>query len=182
METFVLMMHERETLVWDIITRIFHWSLVLAFCTSQLTAEEWDTAHEYAGYTILGLVSFRFIWGFVGPPKARFLEFVKSPSTIKKHLANMVTGRHTAQAGHNPAGGAMVVVLLAWLTLTGITGWLSITLSGNIAESLEKFHEILGEFSLILIAVHVAGVIVMSFLERQDLARSMIDGKKHLEK
>ena len=77
-------MHERETLVWDVITRIFHWSLVLAFCTSQLTAEEWDTAHEYAGYTILGLVSFRFIWGFVGPPKARFLEFVKSPSTIKK--------------------------------------------------------------------------------------------------
>jgi len=76
----------------------------------------------------------------------------------------------------------MVVVLLAWLTLTGITGWLSITLSGNIAESLEKFHEILGEFSLLLIAVHVAGVIVMSFLERQDLARSMIDGKKHLKK
>ncbi|MBX2838712.1 MAG: cytochrome b/b6 domain-containing protein [Gammaproteobacteria bacterium] len=180
-ETFVSVMHDRETPVWDIITRIFHWSLVLAFCTSQLTAEEWDTAHEYVGYIILGLVAFRIIWGFIGPRNVRFYEFVKSPSTIITHLTDMLTGRHTAEAGHNPAGGAMVVVLLAWLALTGLSGWLSITLSGNIAEVLEDFHEILGEFSLLLIAVHVAGVIVMSLLERQDLAKSMIDGKKHLK-
>ena len=75
----------------------------------------------------------------------------------------------------------MVLVLLVWLALTGMTGWLSVALSGNIAELLEKAHEFLGEYSLFLIALHVAGVIVMSFLERQDLAKSMIDGKKRLE-
>jgi len=181
METFALMMHDRETPVWDIITRVFHWSLVLAFCTAQLTAEEWDTAHEYTGYIILGLVAFRIIWGFVGPRNAQFCQFVKSPSTIKAHLTNILTGRHTAEAGHNPAGGAMVLVLLAWLALTGITGWLSTTLSGNVAELLEKFHEFLGEYSLLLIALHVAGIIVMSLLERQDFAKAMIDGKKHLK-
>ena len=181
MEIFALMMNDRETPVWDIITRIFHWSLVLAFCAAQLTAEEWDPAHEYVGYSILGLVAFRIIWGFVGPRNAQFFRFVKSPSTIKAHLTNMLTGRHTAEAGHNPAGGAMVLVLLAWLALTGITGWLSTTLSGNVAELLEKFHEFLGKYSLLLITVHVVGVIVMSLLERQDLARSMIDGKKHLK-
>ncbi|OED38028.1 hypothetical protein AB833_21440 [Chromatiales bacterium (ex Bugula neritina AB1)] len=174
-------MHDRETPVWDIITRIFHWSLVLAFCTSQLTAEEWDIAHEYAGYIILGLVAFRIIWGFVGPQNARLKEFVKSPTTIITHLINMLTGRHTAGAGHNPAGGAMVVVLLAWLALTGLTGWLGIILSGGIAELFEEFHEILGEFSLLLIAIHIAGVFVMSLLERQNLAKSMVDGKKHLK-
>lgn len=181
-ETIALMMHDREIPVWDTITRIFHWSLVLAFCTTQLTAEEWDKAHEYAGYIILGLVFFRGIWGFIGPRNVRFVEFVKSPSTILKHLIQMLTGRHTAVAGHNSAGGAMVVVLLTWLALTGITGWLSITLSGDVAEAVEVFHEILGVFSLLLVAVHIAGVIVMSLLERQDLAKSMIDGKKHLNK
>ncbi len=175
------MMYERETLVWDITTRVFHWSLVLAYCTAQLTAEEWDAAHEYTGYLILGLVAFRAIWGYVGPQNARFSEFVKSPITIKAHLTNIVNGRHIAEASHNPAGGAMVLVLLAWLALTGITGWLSTTLSGNVAELLEKSHEFLGEYSLLLIAIHVAGVIVMSLLERQDLAKSMIDGKKHLK-
>ena len=181
METFAMMMHDRETPVWDIFTRVFHWSLVLAYCTAQLTAEEWDIAHEYTGYIILGLVAFRIVWGFVGPRNVQFSEFVKSPSTIKVHLTDVLTGRHTAEAGHNPAGGAMVVVLLAWLALTGITGWLSTTLSGNVAELLEEFHEFLGEYSLFLIALHIAGVIVMSLLERQDLARSMIDGKKHLK-
>ena len=175
------MMHDRETPVWGIVTRLFHWSLVLAYCCAQLTAEEWDTAHEYTGYIILGLVAFRITWGFVGPRNARFFEFIKSPTTIMAHLTNLLTGRHRAEGGHNPAGGIMVVVLLSWLAFTGLTGWLSTTLSGNIAWGLEKIHEILGEFSLLLIAVHVAGVVAMSFIERQDLAKSMIDGKKHLE-
>jgi cytochrome b len=177
-ETFMFMMHDRETPVWDLVTRIFHWSLVLAFCTAQLTAEEWDSAHEYAGYVILGLVAFRLVWGFIGPKNVRFFEFVKSPKTIMKHLTGMLTGRHTAETGHNPAGGAMVVVLLAWLALTGLTGWLSITLLGSFSEIIENVHEFLGEFSLLLVAAHIAGVIVMSFLERQNWAKSMLDGKK----
>lgn len=181
METIVLMMNDRETPVWDVITRIFHWSLVVAYCASQLTAEEWDIAHEYVGYIILGLIAFRIIWGFVGPRNVRFSKLVNSPSTIMTHLKNIQTGRHTAEAGHNPAGGIMVVALLLWLALTGLSGWLGSILSGNIAVLLEEIHEFLGEFSLLLIAVHVAGVIVMSLLERQDLAKSMIDGKKHLK-
>jgi cytochrome b len=75
----------------------------------------------------------------------------------------------------------MVVVLLAWLALTGLTGWLSITLSGSFAEIIEDVHEFLGEFSLLLVAAHIAGVIVMSILERQNLAKSMLDGKKYVE-
>ena len=174
-------MHERETPVWDVTTRGFHWLLVFAYCTAQLTAEEWDAAHEYTGYLILGLVTFRTIWGIFGPQNARFSDFVKSPRTIWAHFSNILVGRHTAEAGHNPAGGAMVIVLLVWLALTGITGWLSTVLSGRVAEQLEKSHEFLGTYSLLLIALHVAGVVAMSLLERQNLATSMIDGKKHLK-
>ena len=180
MGIIALMIHDRKTPVWDINVRVFHWSLVLAYCTAQLTAEEWDTAHEYTGYLILGLIALRTIWGFFGPRNAQFSEFVKSPRTITAHLTALLTGRHTAEAGHNPAGGVMVLILLVWLALTGITGWLSTTLSGDIAELLEEYHEFLGEYSLLLIALHLTGVVVMSFIERQDLAMSMIDGRKHL--
>ena len=176
------MRHERKTPVWDITTRVFHWALVLAYCASQLTAEEWDAAHEYTGYLILGLVVFRAIWGFVGPQYARFSDFVKPPSKIWAHFSNTLTGRQIAQPGHNPAGGAMVLIMLIWFALTGMTGWLSITLSGSAAELLETTHEFLGEYSLILIALHVVAVLVMSLLERQDLAKSMIDGKKRLNR
>ena len=175
-------MRDRETPVWDLVTRVFHWSLVVAFCTAQLTAEEWDPVHEYAGYVVLSLVAFRVVWGLVGPRNVRFCQFVKSPGMIMTHVANIWTDRHTADAGHNPAGGAMVIVLLAWLALTGLTGWLSVNVSGAFAESLEKLHEFLGEFSWLLVLVHITGVILMSFVERQDLARSMFDGKKILQK
>jgi cytochrome b len=175
-------MRDRETTVWDIVTRVFHWSLVVAFCTAQLTAEEWDPVHEYAGYVVLSLVAFRVVWGLVGPQNVQFREFIKSAMIIMTHMANIWTGRHTAEAGHNPAGGAMVMVLLAWLALTGLTGWLSVTVSGDFAESLEELHEFFGEFALLLILAHITGVILMSFVERQDLATSMIDGKKYLTK
>ena len=99
-----------------------------------------------------------------------------------KHLTGLMTGHHIAESGHNPAGGAMVVVLLGWLAVTALTGWMSITLSGSFAEILEDTHEFLGEFSLLLVASHIAGVIVMSILERQNLAKSMIDGKKFVTK
>ena len=173
-------MCNRENPVWDIVTRVFHWALVVAFCIAQLTAEEWDPVHEYTGYVVLSLIGFRIAWGLVGPRNVRFCEFVKSPRIIVTHVANIWTGQHVAEAGHNPAGGAMVVILLIWLTLTGLTGWLSVNISGGFAKSLEEIHEFLGEFSLLLILVHITGVIVMGFVERQELARSMIDGKKHL--
>lgn len=178
----MLTMRDRETPVWDIVTRVFHWSLVVAFCTAQVTAEEWDPVHEYAGYVVLSLVAFRIVWGLVGPRNVRFCEFVKSPGMIMTHVANIWTDRHTADAGHNPVGGAMVIVLLAWLALTGLTGWLSINVSGDFAESLEELHEFLGEFALLLILLHITGVVLMSLVERQNLARSMINGKKHLTK
>jgi len=173
-------MCNRENPVWDIVTRVFHWALVVAFCIAQLTAEEWDPVHEYSGYLVLSLIGFRIAWGLVGPRNVRFGEFVKSPRIIVTHVSNIWTGRHVAEAGHNPAGGAMVVILLIWLALTGLTGWLSVNVSGGFANSVEEIHEFLGEFSLLLILVHITGVIVMSFVERQELARSMIDGKKHL--
>ena len=170
----------RENPVWDIVTRVFHWTLVVAFCVAQLTAEEWDLVHEYTGYVVLSLIGFRIVWGLLGPPNVRFCEFVKPPRVIVKHVANIFTGRHVAEAGHNPAGGAMVIILLVWLAFTVLTGWLSVNISGEFAALLEEIHEFLGEFSLLLVLVHITGVIVMSFVERQELARSMIDGKKHL--
>lgn len=178
----MLSMHPRNTRVWDLMTRVFHWSLVMAFCIAQLTAEQWDIVHEYAGYLILGLVGFRLVWGFVGPQNVRFRQFVKSPQHIVAHLKDMLSGHHHPESGHNPAGGAMVLLLLTWLALAGLTGWGSMLTSGSLSELLETVHEFFGETSVILVALHLLGVVVMSLIERQNLAKAMIDGKKYLPK
>lgn len=108
--------------VWDILVRIFHWSLVLAFLTAYLTGDEYENIHAYAGYIVTGLIIFRVVWGFIGTRHARFRNFVTKPSAVFGHLKQMLAGQPDHYLGHNPAAGAMVVALLLTLSLTVFSG------------------------------------------------------------
>src|SRR5262245_25660248 len=108
--------------VWDGVVRAFHWSLVAAIAVAYL-AEEGEPLHNAAGYIALGLVAIRIAWGFIGPRYARFADFVKSPTGVTRYLLEMARGHPRRYLGHNPAGGAMVVALLAMVALTAGSGW-----------------------------------------------------------
>ena len=58
----------------------FHWSLVVCFVVAWVTGDELQRLHELAGYTIVGLLGVRIIWGFVGTAHAGFTDFVYRPS------------------------------------------------------------------------------------------------------
>ena len=109
--------------VWDPLVRTFHWSLVIAFATAYLTGDEESAVHEWFGYVVLGLISFRVLWGFIGTRHARFADFVRRPGTVLGYARDFVTGRARRYLGHNPLGGMMILALLISLTVTGITGW-----------------------------------------------------------
>jgi cytochrome b len=164
--------------VWDPLVRVFHWTLVIAFAVAWFTADEWDRAHEWAGYVIAGLVGFRLIWGLVGPRYARFTNFVRSPSLVLGYLRAMAQGREPRYLGHNPAGGAMVVALLTSLVGTAVTGWMSTLNRFWGAEWLEEVHEFLAHLLLALIVAHVLGVIWASLRHRENLVRAMLHGDK----
>ena len=110
--------------VWDPLVRVFHWSLVASFTVAFASGEDFLTLHSWAGYIIFGLLSIRIIWGLIGPRHARFSDFVFRPATIKQFLKDTLHFRARRYLGHNPAGGAMVILLLLSLLLTGLTGLL----------------------------------------------------------
>ncbi len=93
--------------------RVFHWSLVTLFVVAYATADEIEKVHIAAGYAIAGLVALRIVWGFVGPRHARFSSFVQSPRKTLAYLRDLALFRAPRHLGHNPAGGAMIVALLA---------------------------------------------------------------------
>ena len=189
------MEHEKRVKVWDLFVRIFHWSMVTAFVVAYVTEEDVLSVHTLAGYIVLGLIILRLIWGFIGTPHARFVDFVYSPSSIWAFLTDTLYFRAKRYLGHNPAGGTMIFLLLISLLLTifsGVavygaenSGPLAVFLgeSGEfMKEALEEVHEFFANFTLLLVFIHVGGVVVESLIHRENLAASMVHGYKRAEK
>ena len=164
--------------VWDLPVRAFHWGLVAAFATSILTAGVYGKLHQAAGYSVAALVGFRFVWGFVGTKHARFSSFVKSPFAVLAYIGRLLTGCSERHLGHNPAGGFMILALLLLCATLGVTGWLQLTPSFFGDERLRQFHRLVAYTTVALVPLHIVGVIVSSWVHRENLVKGMFTGKK----
>ncbi len=167
-----------EVRVWDPLVRIFHWTLVGGFLVAYVSGDEWDRLHIAVGYTIAGLVAFRLAWGLVGTRHARFGDFVYRPSRVLGYLRDTMALRAKRYLGHNPAGGAMVVALLTMIAIICGTGITMTTDAFWGVEWVEEAHEIAVNVTLVLIAAHVAGVLVASWEHGENLVRAMVTGRK----
>lgn len=168
----------RAERVWDPFVRAFHWSLVGLFIVAFVTGDEVEWLHFAAGYAIAGLVALRVAWGFVGPRHARFRDFVRPPRQVLAYVRDAVRVRAPRYLGHNPAGGAMVLAMLALLAGISATGFMMTTDALWGAQWVEELHEGLVNMMLILIALHVAGVLLSSFSHGENLIRAMFTGWK----
>lgn len=164
--------------VWDLFVRVFHWSLVLLFGIAYATGDEIERVHIAAGYTIAALIALRVVWGFIGPPHARFHNFLRPPRAVLAYLRDAALLRARRHLGHNPAGGAMIIALLAMLVATSVTGYMMTTDAFWGAAWVEALHKFLANATLGLIFLHVLGVLAASFTHRENLMRAMITGRK----
>ena len=169
---------DREILVWDLPVRIGHWLMAGGFALAWLTgdSEEWRLVHVCAGGAVVGVALFRLLWGFVGSRHARFADFVRGPRAVLAYLKNLREPEPQHHAGHNPAGGWAIVLLLALGLLTGASGWLTYQEMGG--ELFEELHEGLATAMLLIVIVHLLGVAVGSLVHRENLPRAMITGLK----
>ncbi|MEW6131583.1 MAG: cytochrome b/b6 domain-containing protein [Pseudomonadota bacterium] len=168
-------------LIWDLPTRWFHWLLAASFAGAWLTSESerYGDLHVMLGYTMLGLIAFRLVWGFAGTRYARFRDFAYAPGKVVQYLKSLSSGRPEHYLGHNPAGAVAIFLLLALGIVTGVSGWLTYNEIGG--EWWEEGHELFANAMLVVVGVHIAGVLVSSFLHRENLARAMVTGCKQGE-
>ena len=165
-------------LVWDLPVRMFHWLTVLSFAGAWLTAESerWRLLHVTLGYTLAGLLVFRVLWGLIGTRHARFTAFVRGPGAVRLYLAALLRGQPEHAVGHNPAGALAILALLALGAVSAISGWAVYNQLGG--DWLEEAHELAASLMLAVVGVHILGVLVASRLHRENLAASMITGRK----
>jgi cytochrome b len=176
--------------VWDLPVRLFHWAIVVlilfAWGTQEFDHMEW---HVWIGYTILTLLLFRIVWGFVGSDTARFSRFLRSPVAALRHLAHLSRREPDREIGHNAAGGWMVLVMLALIGVQAGTGLFSNDdgntegplmhlVSKDQSDWLSHIHSV--NFKLIeaVIVLHVLAIVVYAVLKRHNLVRPMVTGTK----
>lgn len=166
--------------VWDGVVRLFHWSTVILFALAYLFESPRDL-HKLLGYTLMVVLAVRVIWGFVGTPHARFWNFVPTPRRFLLYMTDLARGRERRYLGHNPAGGAMIIALMACLAGIGVSGWM-MGLDANFGQDwVEELHESFVNLALLLIALHLAGVALASIRHRENLVKAMLTGVKRAE-
>lgn len=185
---------QRQALIWDLPTRVFHWLTVALVVTSWATAEIGGnamTAHVWSGLSLLTLVLFRVVWGVVGGTYARFANFVRGPRTAARYGAALLRGQAGPSIGHNPLGALMVIALLINLAVQAVSGLfanddvmlegpLAAQVSKDTSDLLTKVHHLSFNVLLVLVALHVAAAIFYLVIKRDNLIRPMITGRKAL--
>lgn len=177
--------------VWDIPTRLFHWTLVAAYAGAFFTSRnEWFLEyHTIAGYLALGLVGFRVLWGFTGNRYARFSDFVKGFDTVYSFLKKAVRLGFPRYIGHNPAVGWVVVFMLALtavIVFTGIVtyggeenrGVLAGVFSFEAANAARTVHFLLADVAIAAIVTHICAALFHDFIMKENIILSMITGTK----
>jgi len=171
----------QRILVWDLPTRIFHWTLVVSFAVAFLTgeSERWLDFHVLLGYTVLGLIAFRLVWGFVGTRYVRFAALVRCVPYVVRYLAQLLRGYGWHSVGHNPAGVVAIGLLLLLGIASGASGGVVYEEIGG--DWLEELHAFISYAMLAVVFAHIAGVLVSCRLQGENLIVAMITGKKQGE-
>ena len=179
--------------VWDLPTRLFHWTLAVCVVGLVVTANmggNWMNWHLRLGYAVLTLLLFRVVWGFVGGHWSRFGSFLFPPATLWRYLRGQGDTAHSV--GHSPLGALSVFALLAVLLLqvgTGLvsdddiafSGPLSRFVSGDTVAAATGYHKNIGKFIVMgLVALHLAAILFYKLARKQSLVRPMLAGDKRL--
>jgi cytochrome b len=178
--------------VWDLPTRLFHWSLVVLVIAMVATGLRGKLdLHMTLGQLVLSLVLFRLVWGFAGNRYARFADFLASPASCLRYLGTLfgpgpASGGHV---GHNPAGGYAVLAMLALLALQAGTGLftsddivtdgpLYSKVSSSTAALLSTIHRKAIWALLAVIALHLLANLFYWAVKKTNLVTPMITGRR----
>ena len=187
--------HENGALVrvWDLPTRLFHWTLV-ALIVLLYASGEYDLLdmrwHFWAGYATLALLVFRVLWGFAGSQTSRFAEFLRGPGAVIAYVRALGSGA-AGGVGHNPLGGWSVIALLSCLLVQAVSGLfasddidnegpLVARVSGYTVKWMTRVHHWNQSLLLALIGLHVGAILVYLLVKHDNLIRPMIGGRRRL--
>lgn len=190
MEKQQVMNSTKQALIWDLPTRIFHWSLATCFFGAWITHEMEASGfwlHTIFGYSALVLVLWRLGWGYIGTRYALFRNFIAGPRSTLAYLRAEASDPSTIQVGHSPTGGWAIIAMLALIGLQACSGLLNggellmegpwfHAVPGWAKDFAHEFHELNFNILLGLVGLHLAAILFYAVKRKRNLLPAMITG------
>jgi cytochrome b len=181
--------------VWDLPTRVFHWTLALTIVGSVISAKIGGNAmvwHFRFGYLVFTLLAFRVLWGLFGGHWSRFVRFIYAPRTVLRYLRGQARPDEHLDVGHNPLGSFSVFAVLGILAVQVASGLVADDDIANVGplnrfvsiewvEDATAWHTSWGQWLILaLVGLHVAAILFYLLRKRINLVRPMVWGDKPL--
>ena len=177
--------------VWDLPTRLFHWTLVLLLVASVLSVLVFDNLvwHANCGYALTAMWLFRLLWGVVGGRWSRFSHMVFKWRTLLSYVRQP---SHWTHPGHNPLGGLSVLAMLVFIGLqivsgmssdddAGFSGPLTLFFSNTWVSWATLYHAEMGKWVLLfLVVLHLLAIAHYEWVRKRLLVRPMLNGFQSL--
>lgn len=195
----------RPPALWDRVVRISHWGIAIVVLVNEVITRGGSPTHVWFGWIALTLLATRLLWGLFGSPEARFTAFPPNPRAAIVHIKELLAGKPRHYRSHNPAGAMMVYALWGAIAIMIATGFVmsgpnpfavaeqqAIVDSGDWSQlvktedggedeagdsAVKLVHEVMANFILLLVGLHVAGVFVESLMMRRNLVPPMLLGE-----
>jgi cytochrome b len=187
------MTQQHTVRIWDLPTRIFHWTLAACVVALVVTAKVGGNAMEWhfrLGHVVLALLVFRAVWGLIGGRWSRFASFLYSPARLLRYVRGAAHAEDGI--GHSPLGALSVFALLAALAAQVATGLLSddeIAFAGPLTRFVSNavvgqatgYHKEIGQYLVLaLVALHLLAIVFYVLVRKQRLVKPMLHGDKAL--
>ena len=150
----------KRMLVWDSPVFVTHWILAICFVGAIITqeSEQLRLVHVTLGYTMLGIVAFRVIWGIIGSKYARFSTIKPRFLKVRENIKAILSGEREALIGLNAIGFLAAYVLMFLVLLVSATGYLTFNEIGP--ELIGELHELVGNALIAVVVIHVSSILL----------------------
>lgn len=161
----------KRMVAWDSPLLFTHWLLAFCFIGVLITqdSEKFRLVHVTMGYTMLGIVSFRLIWGFIGSKYARFETIKPRLLRAPKNIQSILYGKKQLSIGLNAIGYLAAYVLMSLIILVSASGHLIFNEIGP--EIISEFHELIGNLLISVVVIHVGSILLNAsykYLQRNE--------------
>ena len=169
--------------------RIFHISLIFLVIGSILSAKlDMLDLHQYFGVALLGLISFRILWGFVGTYYSRFISFNLSVIEALSQFSKI----KSISSVRTPIGSYSTLIFMIALLLISVSGLFSSDdvlydaplafLTPNHTHYFTYIHNILHYLLFSLIGIHIVAIMYYQIFKKMKIIERILDGYSRIDK